>query len=58
MNEKEYDNGEGLEQDFKEAVKRYQKAADQGDARAQGNLGVMYEMGEGVEQNSKEAWKW
>ena len=26
-----YANGEGVEQDFKEAVKWYQKAADQGD---------------------------
>ena len=51
MNEKEYDNGEGLEQDFKEAVKRYQKAADQGDAEAQMNLGGMYENGQGVEQD-------
>ena len=42
MNEKEYDNGEGLEQDFKEAVKWYQKAADQGDADAQYNLGSRY----------------
>ena len=58
MNEKEYDNGEGLEQDFKEAVKRYQKAADQGDAEAQINLGLMYENGEGVEQDDKEAVKW
>ncbi|MBT5846769.1 MAG: sel1 repeat family protein [Verrucomicrobiales bacterium] len=58
MNEKEYDNGEGLEQDFKEAVKRYQKAADQGDAEAQMNLGGMYENGQGVEQDDKEAFKW
>jgi TPR repeat protein len=58
MNEKEYDNGEGLEQHFKEAVKRYQKAADQGDAEAQMNLGGMYENGQGVEQDDKEAFKW
>ena len=58
MNEKEYDNGEGLEQHFKEAVKWYQKAADQGDAEAQMNLGLMYENGEGVEQDDKEAVKW
>ena len=38
--------------------KRYQKAADQGDAYAQTNLGVMYESGQGVEQDFKEALKW
>jgi hypothetical protein len=46
-----YDNGRGVEKDFKEAVKWYQKAADQGDAKAQNNLGVMYANGQGVEQN-------
>ena len=35
-------NGEGVEQDFKEAVKWYQKAAEQGFAGAQYNLGAMY----------------
>ena len=37
-----YANGEGVEQNFKEAVKWYQKAADQGLANAQASLGVMY----------------
>jgi len=50
--------GEGVEQDFKEAVKWYQKAADQGDAIAQSNLGLMYQKGQGVEQDFKEAAKW
>jgi TPR repeat protein len=53
-----YENGQGVEQDFKEAVKWYQKAADQGLAYAQYNLGVMYEKGQGVEQDFKEAVKW
>ena len=39
-----YDNGEGVEEDFKEAVKWYQ-AADQGFANAQYNLGVIYANG-------------
>ena len=53
-----YDRGEGVDQDFKEAVKWYQKAADQGHAGAQYNLGLMYRNGQGVEQDIKEAVKW
>ena len=40
--------GPGVKQDFKEAVKWNQKAADQGYAQAQHNLRLMYERGEGV----------
>jgi len=36
-----YDKGKGVPQDYKQAVEWYRKAADQGDARAQLNLGVM-----------------
>ena len=50
--------GKGVEEDFKEAVKWYQKAADQGNAMAQSNLGLRYASGEGVEQDLKEAVKW
>jgi TPR repeat protein len=53
-----YENGLGVEQDFKEAVKWYQKAADQGHAKAQYNLGFMYGMGKGVEQNYVTAYAW
>ena len=53
-----YRNGQGVEQDFKEALKWYQKAADQGHADAQLNLGVMYANGEGVLEDDKEATKW
>ncbi len=42
-----YDNGEGVLQDDKEAVKWYRLAAEQGDAKAQNNLGVMHEKGFG-----------
>ncbi len=55
---KSYEFGQGVEQDFKEAVKWYQKAADQGDANGQTSLGFMYANGEGVEQDFKEAVKW
>jgi TPR repeat protein len=53
-----YRAGQGVEQDFKEAVKWYQKAADQRHATAQYSLGVMYQRGQGVKQDSKEAVKW
>ena len=53
-----YERGQGVEQDFKEAVKWYRKAAEQGDAVAQYNLGLMYRKGEGVPQDFKEALKW
>ena len=53
-----YGSGQGVEQDFKEAVKWYQKAAEQGLAGAQNTLGIMYQKGDGVEQDFKEAAKW
>ncbi len=52
-----YDQGEGVPQDYKEAVKWYTKAAGQGIAVAQSRLGRMYETGEGVPQDNKEAAK-
>ncbi|MBT5378797.1 MAG: trypsin-like serine protease, partial [Opitutae bacterium] len=45
-------------QDFKEAAKWFRKAAEQGYAAAQTNLGGMYYSGEGVRQDFKEAAKW
>jgi TPR repeat protein len=53
-----YDNGQGVTQDYKESVKWYTKAAEQGNDSAQCNLGVMYNNGEGVPQDYKEAVKW
>ena len=53
-----YDNGQGVPQDYKEAVKWWKKSAEQGDAEAQYNLGVMYDLGQGVPQDDKEALKW
>ena len=40
-----YDNGEGVPQDYAEAVRWYRLAAEQGNAFAQVNLGVMYANG-------------
>ena len=53
-----YEGGEGVTQDYKEAVKWYRKAAEQGHANVQLYLGTMYENGEGVDQDFKEAVKW
>ena len=43
---------------YAEAVKWFRKAAEQGEAFAQYNLGVMYADGEGVTQDYAEAVKW
>ena len=53
-----YYNGEGVEQDYAEAVEWWRLAAEQGDAVAQYNLGYAYRNGEGVEQDFVEAVKW
>ena len=44
--------------DYTKAVEYYQKAAEQGNAAAQYNLGVYYYNGEGVPQSYTEAVKW
>jgi len=49
---------EGSQQDYAEVIKWYRKAAVQGYAKAQNNLGFMYEEGKGVPQNDTEAVKW
>ena len=56
----DYYNGEGVPQDYAEAAKWFRLAAEQGHARAQNNLGVMYDYGSGagVPQDSKETVKW
>ena len=53
-----YDNGQGVPQDHKEAAKWFRLAAEQGEAQAQKNLGIMYDNGRGVPQDYKEAVKW
>ena len=42
-------------QNYQESVKWYQKAAKQGHAKAQFNLGVMYANGKGVKQDYAKA---
>ena len=53
-----YDNGEGVPQDYQEAMSWYRKAAEQGNASAQYNLGVSYANGQGVPQDYVQAHKW
>ena len=44
--------------DYASALREFRALAEQGDAKAQYNLGVMYGNGEGVTQDDKEAVKW
>ena len=53
-----YSIGDGVPQDYKEAVKWFTKAAEQGDADAQKNLGVMFDNGEGVPKDLVQAYAW
>jgi TPR repeat protein len=53
-----YDKGRGVLQDYKKAVQWYAKAADQGDAWAQNNLGFLYLNSLGVPQDYVQAYKW
>lgn len=48
----------GVEQNFREAARWYEKLARQGDPRAQTSLGLMYARGYGVEKNLEFARKW
>jgi uncharacterized protein len=53
-----FENGEGVAQDYAEAVRLYSLAAAQGHAGAQANLGLMFENGQGVAQDRAEAIRW
>ena len=44
--------------DYKEAMRWYRTAADEGDAIAQGNIGWLYQAGLGVPQDYEEAMRW
>mmetsp|Transcript_72542 Transcript_72542/g.142095 ORF Transcript_72542/g.142095 Transcript_72542/m.142095 type:complete len:240 (-) Transcript_72542:1-720(-) len=48
-----YTNGEGVKQNFEEAVKWFRQAADQGNADAQCSLGLMYENEEEKKKKKK-----
>jgi TPR repeat protein len=53
-----YDLGQGVPQNYGEALNWYRRAADHGNATAQNNLGIMYLEGQGVARNFVEAAKW
>ena len=53
-----YENGKGVEVNYKKAVEWYLKAAEKGEPAAQFNLGVMYRKGRGVQKNDKIARNW
>lgn len=53
-----YQSGEGVTQDYEQAVYWYSKSAEQGYAYAQFNLALMYDDGTGVTQDYKKAFYW
>jgi TPR repeat protein len=53
-----FQTGNGVVQNYSEALNWYLKATEQGEAKAQNNLGVMYGTGYGVEKDNYEAVKW
>ena len=53
-----YRNGHGVDVNHKKAFEWYEKAAEQGHAYAQYNLGVMYERGLCVDQSDSIAMRW
>ena len=48
-----YDSG-----DYTAAIREFKPLAEQGNASAQYNLGLMYRMGQGAPQNDIEAARW
>ena len=55
---KSYEECCGDKEDLEEAVKWYQEAAGRGDARAQFEIGWLYQSGEGVEEDHGKAVEW
>jgi hypothetical protein len=53
-----YAKGEGVPQDYVQAVAWFRKAAEQGNAKAQNGLGAMYGIGQGVPQDWVQAVVW
>lgn len=47
-----------LHRDYATALRLWREFAEQGDAKAQIKLGLMYELGQGVPQGKAEALKW
>jgi len=53
-----YQLGNGVSQDYQQAMTWYRQAADAGNAVASKNVGVMYENGYGVPQDYQQAMWW
>lgn len=53
-----YHAGQGVAQDYVEAIRWYRRAAEKGNAASQANLGVMYAKGVGVERDVVQAYVW
>jgi TPR repeat protein len=53
-----YYRGQGVPRGFREAAQWFTQAAEQGNAKAQFNMGVTYYDGQGVLQDYVEAYKW
>ena len=53
-----YAVGEGVPEDDRQAARWYHKAAEQGRARGQFNLGLIYAKGEGVPEDYIRAYAW
>ena len=58
MNLSDYGRAALERADYAVAAQWFRKAADQGNARAQGNLGVMYADGQGVPKDYVQAYMW
>ena len=53
-----YERGDGVAQDYKEAMRLYLLSAAQGNAVAQFRIGYLYEKGWGVTQDVAQAMQW
>jgi TPR repeat protein/uncharacterized membrane protein YhaH (DUF805 family) len=53
-----YYHGQGIEQDYKQAIYWFRKSAEQGFAEAQHYFGICLEKGQGIEQDYKQAVYW
>ncbi len=53
-----YQNGQGVPQDYSEAMNLYRMAVEQGHSGAMNNLGFMYYQGQGVPQDDVRAHLW
>ena len=53
-----YAQGHGVPKNYSEAAKWFRRAANQGNADAQSNLGAMYSVGRGVPQDFVQAYIW